>query len=155
MPNYQVTLKDFDRIQKKLKNQEQRLKDLRATKAETAENCGDQWHDNPTFSDLENKERVLMKDIRELKDKISMLEVIDINNIAKSNCVAIGKTVKIEFEDGYIEQVEIVGHMNGDPPTQIAYDSPLGSAIMGAKLDETRSFFVENNRIQVRIKEVT
>ena len=152
MSKYQVTQKDFTQIQEKLEEKKGKLKELRAVKADTAENCGDQWHDNPAFSDLESKERVLMKEIRELKDKISMLEIV--NPKPESNCVAIGNIVTIEFDDGYTQTVEIVGHMSGKPPTQIAYDSPIGTAIMGAKPNETRSFFVERHEIKVTIKEV-
>lgn len=147
-----VTQADYDRIRKMLENKQSDLKILRKKKADTAASCGDMWHDNPLFTDMEQKEKSMMKTIRELKEDLVSLEIIEPDTNCKD--VQIGKIVVLQLDDDEEETVEIVGHMNGNPPERIAYDSPLGNAIMNALPGDIRSFTVEDNNITVTIKRV-
>ncbi len=69
-----------------------------------------------------------------LEDVLKNAKVID--RVSKSDFVVIGSTVQVEM-DGEIDQFTIVGKVEANPAKKmISNESPLGSAILGAKMRE-------------------
>lgn len=72
--------------------------------------------------------------ILELENILKNAKVIDDNYT--NDFVVIGSTVKIEMDDG-IDEFKIVGRVEADPAKKrISNESPLGSALLGAKKGE-------------------
>ncbi len=82
-----------------------------------------------------------MDDQGMVENRIAELEVIlknpkVIEEKHSSDFVVIGSTVKIEMDDG-IDEFTIVGRVEADPSKKrISNESPLGSALLGAKKGE-------------------
>lgn len=69
-----------------------------------------------------------------LEDVLKNAKVIDSG--PKSEFVVIGSTVKVEL-DGEVDQLTIVGKVEANPAKKkISNESPLGSALLGAKKGE-------------------
>ena len=100
-------------------------------------------HQAREYGDLtENSEYdVAVEDQSLIENRISELENIvrDAKVIANNHTqdfVVIGSTVKIEMDDG-IDEFTIVGRVEADPAKKrISNESPLGSALIGAKKGE-------------------
>jgi len=128
-------------LNKRLAELEQELADLRLFKGTEAIHAGDLWHDNPTLYETESKERVLMRQIRETKDKIERAEIIDTQG--DSSTVNLGGEVTLEFEDGTISTYKILGEADSDPSSGvISYKSPLAQAVLGKVVGAKASYSV-------------
>lgn len=101
-------------------------------------------HQAREYGDLtENSEYdVAVEDQSLIENRISELENIVrdakvIVNTHAQDFVVIGSTVKIEMDDG-IDEFTIVGRVEADPSKKrISNESPLGSALIGARKGET------------------
>ena len=142
MPIY-LTSKGKELLIEELKEMQKSLQDLTDEKNFAYNNCGDTWHDNPTFNELEQKEGRMMLSIQEKQKIIYDALVIDTEkrNIEK---VAIGSIVKIEkYEKNRAlsssEIWEIVGYSESDPENKkIAYNTPLGKILLNMKVGDIR-----------------
>jgi transcription elongation factor GreA len=73
--------------------------------------------------------------IAELENTLKRVKVIA--DTHKNDFVVIGSTVTVEM-DGEVDEFTIVGRVEADPSKKrISNESPLGSAILGAKAGET------------------
>lgn len=69
--------------------------------------------------------------------------------------VSIGSRVEVEFEDGRRRKIMICSPQEIDPTNGcISYESPLGSALLGAKPDESRTYQVDGRKITVKVRSV-
>lgn len=77
---------------------------------------------------------IIEKRIGELEDTVKDAKVI--SSVPKSEFVVIGSTVVIEM-DGEVDEFTIVGRVEADPSKKmISNESPVGSALLGAKRGE-------------------
>lgn len=73
--------------------------------------------------------------IAELENTLKSVKVIADSH--SNDFVVIGSTVKVEME-GEVDEFTIVGRVEADPSkNRISNESPLGSAILGAKMGDT------------------
>lgn len=80
---------------KEIENKEQELWNLRRYKGEAAENEGDVWHDNFAFEQTEIEERMLIKQISEMREAYSNIEVV--NEVYNVEIVQLGNIVTVEL----------------------------------------------------------
>lgn len=157
MDRYKVTKEGFALLEKKLKEKKEELVRLLSKRHETAEQGGDYWHDNPALYQLEMEERALQRQIREISDKFTKAVVVEERNVTKE--VKIGSFVTITFKKGRSKSEErqftIVDPEMSDPLNGlISYDSPLGSAILDARVGEIRTYSVKRKKFRVKIMKI-
>jgi transcription elongation factor GreA len=139
-----------DKLIEKIRLLKGALKKVRAQKGEVAERDGNSWHDNFAFEELERQERMLMGQIAREQARLNSAKVVEKK---AGNTIGIGSKVTVEFTDGEKMLVEIVGAEESDPSAgKTSYQSPLGQALMGAKVGETRECVVDGKIIRIRIK---
>lgn len=113
------------------------------------------------FGDLsENSEYDAAKDEQTLLEtRITQLEEIlhraqIINPPKKSDFVVIGSTVVVEV-DGEIDEFAIVGTVEADPAKKkISNESPVGAALLGAKVGEVVEVTTSIVRAKYKILEI-
>jgi transcription elongation factor GreA len=119
------------------------LQDITTEKNYAYNNCGDTWHDNPTFNELEQKERRMVSKVTEKQNFLNNARIIEINE-RDTNKVAIGSIVKLQRNylktgKNSIEVWEIVGFGESEPKNKkIGYNTPLGNSILGLKINESK-----------------
>lgn len=136
-----VTEEGLQSLEERIIMQEQLVKDIQAEKAIAYTSSGDGWHDNPGFNALEQKEYAAASELSSLINRRDNAVIIKIDP-RNTEVIQIGSIVKLEHINSKIEKNrfltwEIVGHLESDiKKFKIAYDTPIGSAIMGKKASE-------------------
>lgn len=149
-----VTRGGLARLEERLSARKQRLAALLAEKGDAATTGGDAWHDNFSFEQLEAQERSLRRQIADLRHRIAVVEVIE-NLQAPDGIVAIGSEVDVRFDDGVARTLRIVGHGESDPPAGlVAYDAPLGVAVLGAHVNDARELVVGRRRRRLTVEAI-
>jgi transcription elongation GreA/GreB family factor len=149
-----TTAAGLSRLQTRVEEVQARLADLLASKADAAENGGNQWHDNASFEELERNERILRRQIADLSRQLDHVVVVD-DEPGADGRVGLGTTVTLRFEDGTSRAYEIRGFGESDPTAGIvSCDAPLGRAVMGAGVGDTVSFTVGTKERSVVVEVV-
>jgi transcription elongation factor GreA len=139
--------------QNKLKELKKELDFVLSQKGEAAETGGNEWHDNAAFEELVRKEQMLYVRMSEFGDIISGAEIIEEKQGGKK--IAIGSVVAVKFENGREVEYKIVGMFESDPSkNHISYETPLGSALMGAKKGQKKEFLAGGEQRVVEVLEV-
>lgn len=91
--------------------------------------------------------------IQELEKIMENVVIIEKTN---TDHVGLGTTVKIKYiDDDEIEEYKIVGSKEADPSNnKVSNESPLASAIMGAKVGEVRAVESPNGMYDVEVVEI-
>lgn len=91
--------------------------------------------------------------ITELEEMLNNVQIIKEGKV-KSDFVVIGSTVAIEL-DGQVDEFTIVGTMEADPSQKkISNESPMGSALLGAKVGETVEVATPIVRYKCKVLEI-
>ena len=136
-----ITENGLENLNRKIIDMEKLVKDIQAEKAIAYTASGDGWHDNPGFNQLEQKEFRAVNDLQKLKNQRDSAIIVRIEK-RNIDAVQIGSIVKIEqfyFKDNTTRLItwEIVGHQESDfKLNRIDYDTPVGSALIGKKVDD-------------------
>jgi transcription elongation factor GreA len=93
----------------------------------TARAFGD-LSENFEYHAAKNEQGLLERQITILRDRLDRAQVIDESAASAGGAITVGSKVQIEMEDGETMEVEI-SSVGGVSP-----DSPLGSALLGAKV---------------------
>lgn len=145
-----LTKNGLEIAQNKLKELENELGFISSQKGEAAEVGGNTYHDNAAFETLVRKEQMILSDIKNLRDIINTAEIIEEKPDGEK--VGIGSVVAVKFEDGREAEYKIVGLFESDPPkNHISYETPLGSALMGAKKGQKREFLAGGEKKVVEV----
>ena len=93
----------FEKYKNQIVKLEEELANVRMYKGKTAIFQGDNWHDNPELYQTEAQERSLMQQIRDMKDNIRNIEIVEKNE--NSDTIDVGDIVLIEtiFDEDDIE----------------------------------------------------
>ena len=90
--------------------------------------------------------------ISELEEILKSVQVI--KEVPKSDFVVIGSTVTIEM-DGEVDEFTIVGRVEADPSKKrISNESPVGSALLGAKVGESVEVATPIVRYKCKVLEI-
>jgi transcription elongation factor GreA len=104
-----------------------------AQRIQTAREYGD-LTENSEYDAAMEEQALVENRISELEDILKSVKVISERH--EADFVVIGSTVKVEM-DGEIDEFTIVGRVEADPSKKrISNESPLGSAILGARKGE-------------------
>lgn len=134
-----VTRRGLLLLQAKLARAQEDLRSTQGQKGEAAEVGGNVWHDNFSFEELERRERHINWTITQIMHTLRSARVVE--PPANAAVVMIGHRVKVSFEDGSERWIPVGGHAESDPASGVvAYDTPLGGALLGATVGEQRTF---------------
>ena len=123
----------------KLENELEELKTIRrkevADKIKVAISFGD-LSENSEYDEAKSEQAKIEARITELEYQLDHAEIIDVED---ADSVSIGKKVTVKrLSDGAESVYEIVGFSQSDPSNgKISDESPVGKALMGAKIGAT------------------
>lgn len=141
---------------KEIENKEQELWNLRRYKGEVAENEGDVWHDNFAFEQTEIEERMLIKQISEMREAYSNIEVV--NEVYNVEIVQLGNIVTVELifevDDREVSTFYITGWIGDDKKT-LSVNSPLGNALLNNFAGYEGIYSVNNEVIEFKILKIS
>ncbi|CAN5192285.1 transcription elongation factor GreA [soil metagenome] len=97
--------------------------------------------ENAEYDAARNQQSMIEGRIEELEALLKKAKVLDEKKIhANHDKVSIGSVVQVEIE-GDKEEITLVSSAESDPTTgHISIESPLGKAMVGAKVGETVTF---------------
>ena len=112
-----------------------RRKDV-AEKIKTARGFGD-LSENSEYDEAKNEQAFIESRIAQLEAMLKHVRVID-NEDLDLDVVSVGSHVKIEDEDGDVDEYDIVGSTEADPMNgKISDESPVGAGLLGKKAGDT------------------
>lgn len=132
-----------DEIAKLKKDRPRRIKILQEARA-----LGD-LSENTEYTEAKRDLGHLQSRLRYLEKQLRYAEIIEKKDDGK---VDLGKTVTLKFDDEETEEYKVVGRMEADIAAgKIAFDSPLGQAIMKKEVNATVSVDAPAGKYQVTI----
>ena len=131
-----------------------RRKDV-AEKIKVARGFGD-LSENSEYDEAKNEQAFIESRIAQLEAMLKNARVID-NDELNLDTVSVGTHVKIEDEDGGVEEYDITGSTEADPLNgKISDESPVGAALMGQKVGQTVTVTMPNGgTIDFKILEIS
>jgi transcription elongation factor GreA len=97
--------------------------------------------ENGEYHAAREQQGVEEAEIRRLEDRLSQAQIVDADKGRGTEVVFIGSTVKLrDVENGRIDVVKLVGEMSHEPPDdydEVTASSPMGEALMKARIGET------------------
>ena len=131
-----------------------RRKDV-AEKIKVARGFGD-LSENSEYDEAKNEQAFIESRIAQLEAMLKNARVID-NDELNLDTVSVGTHVKIEDENGEVEEYDITGSTEADPLNgKISDESPVGAALMGQKVGQTVTVTLPNGgTIDFKILEIS
>lgn len=148
--------KGYEDYKAEIENKKEQLLELGKFKGKVAVECGDVWHDNHTFEQVEIQERALIRIINDMTENLKNAIIVDDEKIEKHG-IDIDDTVTVllnfvnlgnEAEEVTVKLVGTAGPSNVD---EVTLNSPLGNAIYQKNIGDKASYEVNNSRIEVEI----
>ena len=124
-----------------------RRKDV-AEKIKVARGFGD-LSENSEYDEAKNEQAFIESRIAQLEAMLKNARVID-NDEVNLDTVSLGTHVKIQDEDGEVEEYDITGSTEADMSLhRISDESPVGSALVGHKAGDEVEVTLPNGNIIV------
>lgn len=151
MPYY-FTSTGIRKYEQQVKDLEARLKKLQGQVQPTIEQCGDQWHDNPTYYDLRTRIEATSRQLSEMRVPLRNACVVEYP--LETPKARLGARVTYR-QDGQTKSVEILGYGEQNPEQgKVSYLSPLAKALIGHEEGEEVEFSVETRRHRLLIERI-
>ena len=121
---------------------------------ESALKDGDIKENSPLSSSKEKRDELLIRQ-GQIESVLSDYQIIQ--NVSDTSKVRIGSTVKLNFEANNLTSVyRIVGSSEAKPANgSISDESPLGSVLLGKKLDDILTYKTPSGNLSVKIIEIS
>ena len=126
---------EFEDLQKELHYLETVRADEVTEQIKEARSFGD-LSENSEYDEAKSEQAKIEARINELEYQLDHAEIIDVSD---NDSVSMGSKVIVKrLSDGFEATFEIVGFSQSDPASgKISDESPVGKALMGAKIGET------------------
>lgn len=145
------TQRGIDLFLQKIKRDEDVISEMFSRLGHLAEVGGDQYHDNFSYEQQTMELRMLSGKINEDYKVLENASIIKDSDKRDKSSVFIGATVKIEFNQD-IQLWNILGYGESDPKNRnIAYNTPLGSALMGKKINDVFDYNINSRKVKIKI----
>lgn len=147
----------YNQYLREIEKLDEKLKKLRKYKGTEAIFLGDTWHDNPTLYQTENEERSIMFHIKDMRDKLKNIEIVEKTD--NGELIDIGDTVVVDMIFGPGDTEEQIFTLIGGSPdfsleiAQVSINSPLGSAVYQKRVGDKVTYTIQNTLINVEIKQ--
>lgn len=134
----------------KRKTLEDQLQKEYERKWEATEQTANSRHDNFDYEDAERNIGMLSPRVMQIRDIVHNAQIFILESIKSDpHQVSLGK--KVEFEiDGEVK-TRIIGGYNAGIPWRIAYNAPLGKALLHKKVGEVIQFEHNGNKKIIKI----
>lgn len=153
-----VTREGLERLRARLAEQLRRHEEICEERTIAHELSGDGWHDNPHFNYLQQMEANSTWKIRELERLIARARVVEVDEGRRpTRRVRLGSVVtlslyNLDTEEEREQTLEVVGHQETDPQRgRLAYDSPLGRALLGHEPGDVFELDLPEGRLEVEV----
>ena len=112
--------------------------------------------ENSEYDEAKNEQAFIESRIAQLEAMLKNARVID-NDELNLDTVSVVTHVKIEDEDGEVEEYDITGSTEADPLNgKISDESPVGAALLGQKAGQTVTVSLPNGgTIDYKILEIS
>lgn len=122
-----------------------------AQRIQRAREFGD-LSENSEYDAAKDEQSLLEVRIAQLEEILSKPQIIE--HREKTNFVVIGSTIVVEV-DGQVDEFMVVGTMEADPAKKkISNESPVGAALLGAKVGEVVEVVTPIIRAKYKILEI-
>lgn len=149
-----ITLQGKTELESKIANLTDQLRELLKEKAVAYEASGDGWHDNPGWIQIGQTEERFSKEIAELTNRLKHSKVVN-GNSADTDIIQIGSILLIKQNMPKLSRemvIEIVGSGESNlSKGRIAYDTPIGTAIVGKKAGDSVDFIAPAGKMKIEI----
>ncbi|HHW24690.1 MAG TPA: transcription elongation factor GreA [Bacillota bacterium] len=108
--------------------------------------------ENSEYDEAKNEQAKVEAQILELEETLKNVKIISDSEIS-TDIVSIGSTVTV-YDETYNEETEytIVGPTEADPMSgKISDQSPIGSALLGAKIGDTVTVHTPGGEVTLRV----
>ena len=142
-----------------LENELEELKTVRrkdvAEKIKVARGFGD-LSENSEYDEAKNEQGFIESRIAQLEGMLKHARVIDNDELSLEH-VAVGTHVKIEDEDGEVEEYDITGSTEANPLNgKISDESPVGHALLGKAVgDEAEVLLPAGHTVVYKVLAIT
>lgn len=151
--NVYLTAKGLAEVKTELEYLKTTKRDELSERINIARGFGD-LAENSEYDAAMNEQDLIENRISELEEVVKNAKVISEEEHQASDFVVIGSTVKIEM-DNEIDEFTIVGRVEADPSKKkISNESPLGTALLGAKKGEEVEVTTPVVRYKCKVLEV-
>lgn len=118
--------------------------------AEAGDNCV--WHDNFAYEENQRRMHMLAKQVRELENLAASAWVQPLP-LEEPEWVSLGHRVRfLDLDTNEEREVWIAGYDDGDPDCgRISYNSPLGRALVGARIGDVRELRLGREEREVEV----
>jgi len=145
------TQRGIDLFLQKIKRDEDVISEMSSRLGHLAEVGGDQYHDNFSYEQQTMELRMLSSKINKDRKVLENAFIIEDSDKRDERSIFIGAAVKIEFNQD-IQLWNILGYGESDPKNRnIAYNTPLGSALMGKKINDVFDYNINSRKVKIKI----
>lgn len=140
---------EYHHLLQQRKQREQAFKVQSLRKKESAEQSAETRHDNFDFEDAERQQDMIGGKLREIDALIHRVKILCLDTLqSPPDKVRIGTTVCLSIKDK--EYTYVIG---GAPtiPGRVSYQSPLGRALLDAKVGDIIRFLHDKQEKHIRI----
>lgn len=152
---YKMSAARAQELQEELNYLKTTRSDEVAEQIKVARGFGD-LSENSEYDEAKNEQAFIESRIAQLEAMLKNARVID-NDELNLDTVSVGTHVKIEDEDGEVEEYDITGSTEADPLNgKISDESPVGAALLGQKAGQTVTVSLPNGgTIDYKILEIS
>lgn len=154
-----ITPEGAEMLKQKIAALNTRIAEIQAEKAVAYRGSGDGWHDNPGFNQLEQLEHRTINEMVGLKNRLENAKVWD-SALNTGDRAQIGSIVHYEQTNcktgrSQSMKIQLVGYLESDlKKMQIAYDSPIGTAIIDKRIGEKFTINIPMGTFDIEIKTI-
>jgi len=150
-----ITPQGRQRMKKELKIWQNKLASIDKVKADVAEKCGDTWHDNATFEEVERQQRMYAYEILKITNELREAKLLtekQLETNAQKNKICIGSKIRIKYTNGRIALMKIAGSGDSEPDRGVvAYDTPMGMALLNKKPGQKTELTTNTRKVTIEI----
>ncbi len=147
-----LTAEGYERMQKELEDLTMNKRAEIAERLRDSKTHGEFSEDNSELDEVKFEQAIVENRIAELKALFATAQVIEPDQIATDH-VDFGAVVKVQDVDRHVEfEVRIVSSIEANPDDDlISNESPMGIALLGAKVDDVVTFEAPAGKIKYKI----
>jgi transcription elongation GreA/GreB family factor len=149
------TERGYRKLQEKKKKLEKELAEIKQSSVPLARaDPGNLWHDNAPFEEAERNIHQLTSLLEDVTERLDAAEIVDPDKRPKDK-VGIGSKVEVDINGRKCTYL-VVGWGEGNPKKrEVSYASPMGSALMDAKVRDRRKVSTPEEDLVVKVLQIS
>lgn len=152
-----LTGRDYDHLRNELRQKEAKLQELHLKMGEAANSTSSFVDTDPGYMAVKSQIETLGSLISSIKDLLSKVDVKELDELDKKT-VTNYSLVTVEDQDGeehrYYIQIPFIELRNKQNTITASPESPVGKALLGAKIGQKISLNLPHNNRVLKIKEI-